>query len=321
MSAVLRCLGDGAWHAEGSLEVPGGDLDTAGVLERLQALGVPLERDSARGCRLTEQIRPLDPFQIEEGLRRAGLLAADRLHVVEEIDSTNRFILDWPDPTNVRERVCLAECQLQGRGRRGRTWTDAAFRSIKMSVGWDLPAGQPAPPGLSLAAGIAVVEALEARGVQGVGLKWPNDVLHGGRKLAGLLVESVTGSGQPGRLVVGIGLNVAMPDPDREIDLPWTDLRAAGLRDVDRSALAVDLVEATVVALRQIERDGLEPFRPEFDRRHVYNGRQVRILGGGSALNGTVLGVDRQGALLLESADGATHVVLSGDVSLRHEAG
>src|SRR5690606_4226150 len=123
--------------------------------------------------------------------------------------------------------VLLAERQTAGRGRRGRHWASPLAANLYLSASRRYGGGLARLGGLSLAAGTAVAEALRALGASGVQLKWPNDLVIGGRKLGGLLVE---GSGEPAgaaRAVVGLGLNVRMPETEGgRIDQPWTDLGA-----------------------------------------------------------------------------------------------
>ena len=133
-----------------------------------------------------------------------------------ECASTNSVLLDDPPPDDGRIPVLVADRQTAGRGRRGRSWLSWPGAGLTFSVLWRFEPGAPVPAGLSLVAGLAVARTLESLGVEGVQLKWPNDVLIHGRKLAGILVELMPGRGRTPAAVIGVGLNLRLP-PDADI--------------------------------------------------------------------------------------------------------
>ena len=132
------------------------------------------------------------------------------VHCFPVIDSTNQYLLERVNTLSSGES-CLAECQTAGRGRRGKPWVSPFGCQLILSMYWRLEQGMAAAMGLSLAVGVAVVEALESLGYPGVALKWPNDLYYQGRKLAGILVEMSGSAGASCHLVIGVGLNLAMP--------------------------------------------------------------------------------------------------------------
>lgn len=222
------------------------------------------------------------------------------LQFLSDTLSTQADALAVPSP----DRGCalfLADRQTAGQGRRGRPWVSPPGANLYLSVSRRFVHPLAALSGLSLAAGVAVVEALHALGVREAGLKWPNDLLVGGRKLGGLLVN-LRSEGVHASAVIGLGLNLRMPaDAGGAIDQPWCDLASLG-HDIGRTQLAAAVITHLVGALLQFDSEGFEPFIARWDRHDVFRGREVRIVDGADAVLGTVLGIDAVGALRMRVA-------------------
>ena len=188
-------------------------------------------------------------------------------------------------------------------------------------LGWRFDQGAGYLAGLSLAVGVAVIRALEAEGLPGVELKWPNDLIHRHLKVGGILVELNGDALGPSTVVVGVGLNVRLPAiAKRDIDQPVSDLTAVagrGAAPIDRNRLLARVVAELASALSAYAETGFPPFAVEWQRRHAYQGKPVRLLlPNGEYVDGTVAGVDSMGALVL--ADGPRRArFLSGEISLR----
>jgi BirA family transcriptional regulator, biotin operon repressor / biotin---[acetyl-CoA-carboxylase] ligase len=314
--ALLKLLADGAFHSGPVLGERLG-VSRAAVNKAIQSLvesGADIHRVSGRGYRLGEPFVPLSEAPIRALL--AQRQARADIAIFDEVDSTNQQLLRSPDlPSG---RVCLAEAQSAGRGRRGRGWVATACHNILMSMGWRFETGPAGLAGLSLAAGVAVVRALEEFGVRDAGLKWPNDILRDGRKLAGLLIDLRGEAGGPSLVVLGIGLNVHLaPGDAARVDQPWTALRESLPAPVDRNRLAGLLILHLGEMFRVFERDGLEAFRAEWERRHLYAGKAVRLHTGHEDVSGTVEGIDTNGGLRVRVVGGELRTFHSGDVSLR----
>lgn len=242
------------------------------------------------------------------------------LRVLERCASTNADLLAAPAPSahDTTIAVCLAHEQTAGRGRRGRTWHAWPGHSLTFSCLFPWSSGAPAASGLTLTAGLALVETLEAFGLVGSALKWPNDVLVEGRKIAGILVEQSGVGSEKQRIVIGIGLNLHLPDTAQD------ELAAATALDrhLQPMPAPAELVAAT---LRQLARrceayraHGLTAIHPAWMQRHAFNGRAVRILDEGrTLLEGECVGIDLEGALLVQRANGTRERVFSGELSLR----
>lgn len=246
-------------------------------------------------------------------LSRAGVA----VEVVPETGSTNADLLARA-PHLTGPVLLVAEHQTAGRGRAGRSWLSSSDNSLTFSLAWRFDGGPQALLGLPLAVGVALGDALAGLGVQ-VGLKWPNDVLKDGDKLAGILIE--TQSAPPGQgggtwAVIGIGLNLVMPD-EVEAILGRSAAGAPWLARMERDVLVAALLDALADALRLFAHQGFGAFSARWNLRHAWQGRPVVILDHGQVLHeGLAAGVDDAGRLLLDTADGRIPV-LAGDVSLR----
>lgn len=226
-------------------------------------------------------------------------------------DSTNAVLLARAEAGAPSGSVVIAEMQTSGRGRRGRNWISAPGDSLTFSLLWRFPAGT-VPLGLSLAAGLAVVRGLAKVSAGKTALKWPNDVLQDGRKLAGILVELVPGA--PHAAVIGIGLNLRLP-----VSLP-TEVRAnsAALdRPIDSNVLLAALLVELRTAMEAFASTGFAGLRSDWMALNAYQDVPVQLLADFAPPRaGMCRGVDVDGALLFESA-GKVERVLSGEISLR----
>ena len=294
----------------------------------LENLGLELHKVRRQGYRLA---RPFDALDTDAVLRALGPAAPGyRIAIADACGSTNSDILALPAAPAGVAQVLAAELQTGGRGRRGRPWLSGLGNSLTFSVSRQFDGGLAALSGLSLAVGLAVAQALEELGAQNVALKWPNDVLlasPGGQahaKLGDILIELSGDALGPTRAVIGIGLNMRLPDQARaQLDQPGAqavaDLAQAGLQVARNRLLAVILRHLQSV-LAQFERDGFEALRGAWNARHAYQGAAVRMLHEGRVeKTGTVEGVDATGALRLVT-DKGVETVVSGEMSLRPAA-
>ncbi len=249
------------------------------------------------------------------------MVTGDRLHVFDEIDSTNCYLLDWPDIGTLHGRVCLAEHQTAGRGRRGKDWHDSPGGSVMLSIAWLLDSGQK-PSGLSLCVGVAIVRALHQAGIENIQLKWPNDVLWADRKLGGILVETSQSHDGVLRVIAGMGLNVRLNKNHAVgIGQPWTDLteiqQQTEIELGDRNRLAANIVIHLDKMFAQFSNQGFAAFRVEWLQYHAHRNRVVNVTKGNQSIQGVAIGVDESGGLQIRVDDGEVKVVNSGEVSLR----
>lgn len=257
---------------------------------------------------------PLMPEQIRAALSRQTGEWLQRLDVFPITDSTSAELMRRARTAGVDGQVCLAELQIQGRGRRGRSWFSPFGANLAMSFGKRMRRPASALGGLSLVVGLGVLDALERLGVGGLALKWPNDVLLDGRKLGGILIELA--SSRDTELVVGIGLNVALPEQVRAaLPEPVADLSHLAVPP-SRNELAGRILSGVLELVAGFEDQGFAPFRAAFEQRHLYQGRECLVHQSNRQIAGVVAGVSGEGELILDAADGR-QVFHGGEVSLR----
>lgn len=317
---LLKALSDGAIHSGGEL----GDLtgvSRAAIWKQLQKLqdltGLEFESIKGRGYRLAGGIDLLDIAAIKASILPSvqPLLSSIELHT--QTDSTNRQALLRAQEGARNGHAILAEHQLAGRGRRGRTWVSPFASNLYLSVIWGFESGAGALEGLSLAVGVAIARALSAMGAAEVGLKWPNDVYWQGRKLGGILLEMVGDAAGHCQVVVGVGINVNMPpQAEQDIDQPWCDLSSVCGQKVSRNRLAGEVLSQLLPVLTQFEREGFAAFRAEWAALDYIVGKPVVLHMGGRMLLGTAAGVGDTGALAIDT-DGGRQWFHGGEVSLR----
>ncbi len=308
---ILKTLSDGEFH---SGEALGRDLgiSRAAIAKHIKGLsewGVDIYRIQGRGYQLAHPMQLLDETRLTDS-------SEPKLELIPVIDSTNQYLLERVNESE-KGRVCVAEYQASGRGRRGRQWVSPFGSNLYLSMYWRLDAGMAAAMGLSLVIGIAAVEALEEMGIQGVKLKWPNDLYYQDKKLAGILVEMSGQAGGAANLVIGMGLNIGMPDKQPDIDQPWTTLNqvCADIR-LDRTQLALTLIEHWKTILADYEMMGLAGFVERWNRLDNFIGRPVKLLMGAREVKGIVQGIDQQGGVVLET-DNGLETYIGGEISLR----
>lgn len=246
-------------------------------------------------------------------LSRAGVA----VEVVAQTGSTNADLLVRAG-TLAAPLLLIAEHQSAGRGRAGRSWLSSPEGSLTFSLAWRFDGGPQALLGLPLAVGVALADTLGTLGQQ-VQLKWPNDVLKDGDKLAGILIETQSAPGGGTWTVIGIGLNLLMPD-EMEAQLGRSAAGMPWLARMDRDALMAALLDGLADCLREFAMRGLAAFSARWNLRHAWQGETVVLLDGGVVRHeGRAAGVDDSGRLLLDTDEGRI-TVMAGDVSLRVKA-
>jgi BirA family biotin operon repressor/biotin-[acetyl-CoA-carboxylase] ligase len=255
VSPLLTLLADGRYYRVTELLSASG-LDSAELSRQLGEFaqwGIELDVDSDQRYRIPGGLSLLDAAGVRSSLSPIATQLLKSLQVHPVIDSTNAELLRQAGQGISEGTVCTAEQQTAGRGRRGRQWVSPFGRNIYLSVLWEFAAGPSALEGLSLAVGVAVARALSNCGVDNVRLKWPNDVFIGDAKLGGILLEMKSNAEGVCQVVVGVGINVAMPEEaSAAIDQPWVDIARNG-ETTDRSRLLAALLDELLPMLAQYE--------------------------------------------------------------------
>ena len=314
MLTLLELLKDGRFHSGEALGAALG-VSRSAVWKQLQhleaELSLPIHKVRGKGYQLASPLVFLNAGEIASN---APSLAWP-IHISESIDSTNAQALRLVDAGHAAPLLVLAEQQTAGRGRRGRKWVSPFAQNVYYSLVLRIEDGLRQLEGLSLVVGLAVMQALRESGVQGAALKWPNDVLVGQKKIAGILLELVGDPADICHVVLGIGINVNMQKAD-EVDQQWTSVQLETDCPVDRNSLVAHLGLQLQCYLERHRVVGFAGLQEEWEQNHAWQGRAVSLIAGVNQVEGVVLGVDRQGALRL-SVDGVENVYSGGELSLR----
>jgi len=312
---VLDALADGELHSGETLAQRFG-ISRAALAKRIDHLrdwGVALGAQAGAGYRLALPLERLDGQRI----RVQGL----RIAVLTSTDSTNTQLLAADaaqDP-----QMLFAERQTAGRGRRGRSWVSPFGCNLYGSMAYSFTQWPPRLTALPLAMAVALARVVEAAGLPEVGIKWPNDLHVDGKKLAGILMETRGEAGGACRVVVGVGLNLALAaEQASAITQPWTglaaELTARGRPMPSRNVLAASLARELYAALGHFAGHGFAPFAAEWKRRDLLADRSVTV-DATPTVQGIARGVDADGGLLIDTVQGRI-AVHAGDVSVRAAA-
>lgn len=316
--SILQSLSDGSFHSGETLAKAAG-VTRAAVWKAIHCLqtdyALEIHSVHGRGYRLAQSIELLNRDAILQQLQRQSQLAG--LETFLTIASTNRYLMQAPAHDITAPWVVLAEQQTAGRGRRGRVWHSPFAGNIYLSLLWRFQQINANFVGLSLVIGVVVCRLLSQLGIMQLGLKWPNDILCQGKKLSGVLIEMRGETHGPYDAVIGIGLNLMMPETgEREIDQPWIALSQMLPALPSRNTLAARLIDLLLEALPQFETHGLQPFLAEWRALDAFRDQAVVVHLGENRVHGIERGIDEQGALLVE-VEGKQQRYYSGEISLR----
>jgi BirA family biotin operon repressor/biotin-[acetyl-CoA-carboxylase] ligase len=316
---ILQRLADGQFHSGEALakhfKVTRATIFNA--LAHAQSLGVTLFSVRGRGYKLPQPIVLLNQEAVLQaiGEQREWF----NVLVLDEVPSTNTYLMQLASKGAAHVTCVAAHMQTQGKGRRGRTWVSQLGASLTFSLLWRFQCGASALSGLSLVIGVALIRAFAQLGVQQAQLKWPNDVLVGGKKLAGILIELQGDMEGPSAAVIGVGINLNLPkDVLNSIDQPAIDMATASNGGVVNPNEVLGAVLKHIAnCLQQFEQEGFAGLREEWLRYHAYHLQAVRMLmPNGVETHGVVQGVAEDGILLVETAFGLQRFS-AGEISLR----
>jgi BirA family biotin operon repressor/biotin-[acetyl-CoA-carboxylase] ligase len=309
---LIALLADGEFHSGEKIGELLGVSRTSvnNYIKALQEIGLDIYKVTGKGYCSAVPLTLLNQQIIQQ------VSGVDSVHVDQILESTNQYLLDkLPNISN--GQTCIAEYQAAGRGRRGREWVSPFASHLYFSMYWRLEAGIEKASGLSLLVGIATVNALEKLGLHGVGLKWPNDLYYQGKKLAGILIELNAQASDVCHSVIGIGINVRMPEQQGKlIDQPWIDLNNISTQPVDRNQLSGLLIKELHTLLSDYEEKGLVPFLDRWFELDYFLNKQVNLIVADNIQTGICRGINEQGALLLE-IDNEIKPYIGGEISLR----
>ncbi len=282
--------------------------------QRLRALGVRVKGHPRTGYRIERVPDVLSPSLLRRRLR--GTPFGKRVYHYFKTASTNSIGLELGHSGEPHGTLIIAEEQSGGRGRSGRTWHSEKTSGIYMSV-LLRPAVSPiVAPVITMVAGLAVRDAVEEETGIAADMRWPNDLLAGGKKFCGILTEMYAEPSQVRFVIVGIGINVNHAAMPAELARIATSLRMAAGKTVSRMQLVVRLLHHLNSYYNQFLSEGAQPILARFAEVSTYaRGKRVRITTGTESYVGTTDGLEPNGLLRVRRDDGKNSVVISGDVS------
>ena len=314
LNKILTVLADGQFHSGEELGEALG-VSRAAVwkqMKKLDELDIPYSSVKGRGYRLQDGIELLDQQRIQQALTQR----LDILDILLDVNSTNTYLFERAGDHMGKRYAVLAEKQLGGRDRRGRRWVSPFGKNIYLSLLASFSGGIASLEGLSLMTAIAVERALVRLGIEGIGLKWPNDVYANGKKLAGILLEVTGEYSSHCQVVIGIGLNLSLSEQDAaEIEQPWAELKSLK-PDLSRNQVAAAVLDELLKVVDEFQREGFAPYQQYWAERDIFMGREVRIIAPGHETPGVVKGVNRKGELMLRTEKGI-EIINAGEISVR----
>jgi BirA family transcriptional regulator, biotin operon repressor / biotin---[acetyl-CoA-carboxylase] ligase len=322
--AILNLLSDGHFHS-GTELANVLHISRSAIWKQLNGLadlGLPHSAVSGKGYRLERPLELLDENKILAAVDEQARALISTLEVFDQIPSTNTYLLQRASEHAPSGAVCFTEQQTAGKGRRGRRWVSPFGSNIYLSILWRFQASPMAISGLSLAIGIAVIRALKSHYDAIFQLKWPNDIYCQGKKLGGILVEVSGESEGPCAAVIGLGLNIYVPETAAaEITQQWTDLtQITGQQQHNRNALAATLLKQLLHIIAEFEERGITAYLDEWQAYDCLKDKTATLFIGQHSYEGIVQGIDEQGLLLLTKPDGSTQAYASGEVSFSGKA-
>lgn len=318
---VLTLLGDGRFH---SGQMLGNDLGVsrAAIWKAIQGLqkqfSLSIQSVPGRGYRLARPVELLDAKQLKEGLSPFSKALLNDIEVLPLLDSTNEYLRQAILGGASSGRVILAEQQSAGRGRRGHRWVSPFGANLYLSLAWRFDLSAMELSGLGIAVAVTLVKSL-SKFAPGLGIKWPNDILWQDQKLAGILLEFQGEAHGPASVVIGVGINIAMPaESGQDIEQPWVDLSTIVGESMSRQQVAVTVIDELLQTMTAYQQYGLEPFSEQWHEWDLLNGQPLNVMLDNQIITGIGRGIDPGGAILVER-NGKLSRYMAGEVRLRKQ--
>jgi len=266
----------------------------------------------------------LDVDVIHRSLSDETRQLLERIDVLNEVSSTNTWMMEQALRRAGRFEVVLAEKQTAGRGRYHRRWQSPPRSGLCMTIGYTFDSAPGQLASLTLVVGAAVARALTRLGARGHKLKWPNDLMAGEHKLGGILTDALTSNGGNITVVIGIGLNLDLraahaDGPLADVGQPVTDLASCTDTALSRCGVAAAVIDEVRRAVSRFELEGLEPFRHDWNAYDWLRGRNTVVELPDGTFRGVADGIDASGALRILTEHGRRRVY-TGSVRLAEAA-
>lgn len=273
------------------------------IMHKLTELGIPVERNQGKGYRFTRPVQMLDKEVIWQALSPKTQQLIPRFTLLDTVDSTNNTMLAKIKEGKPSGSLVLTEHQTSGRGRLGRTWHSPYAANIYLALYWHFTKDTSELSGLSQVISTAVLSALAENNVSDLTLKWPNDIYHGQKKLAGVLIDLIAEPHSSTESVIGIGVNVSMPSTENEIDQPWTDIHTLTNEFPDRNIIVSSILNAIYPALEEFDSQGFAPFVTRWAEHDGLTGKAITAFNAQQEIEGIAEGIGPKGELLIQTSD------------------
>lgn len=256
----------------------------------------------------------LEAAQVQQPLTELTNAKLDALEAFSSIASTNTYLMSQPSPAPGRFRVAIADHQTSGRGRHARRWLSPPGSGLYLSLSYTFGALPENLPGLTLALGVGVIDALTRLDIEGASLKWPNDIVALDGKLGGILTEVQSGAGDGVTVVTGIGMNMYMSEQiDLGAESDWAhravDLNTIVSEPPSRGLLAGTIIESLYATLVRFEALGFGNFASDWEQYDWLRGREITVDMPNRQVTGIAAGVDVDGALLVDGKAGQVRII------------
>ena len=329
VNLLLNVLADGEFHSGQHLAEQIGISRTAiwKLVAKLQSWDIEIYSVKGKGYKIPDGLNLIDKSKLDS-LVENKLKHFPQIDLLTTIDSTSTYISNkWDESVESRNgqnknftssgRVCIAEHQSKGRGRKGNQWISPFGANLYFSIGIELPVGLSVLGGLSLAIGIGLTEAINKITAKKVKLKWPNDLLCENQKLAGILVEASGDSNDTSFINIGIGINWDMPEKfSKEINQPWINLLEISSKNIDKTTLTANLLIELDQTIDQFIHQGFDAFSKKWGKNSAFIDQTITIKTHNGNIDGIEKGIDKNGAIVVITSHGEK-TFYSGEVSLR----
>jgi BirA family biotin operon repressor/biotin-[acetyl-CoA-carboxylase] ligase len=285
------------------------------IMHKLSELGIPVERHQGKGYRFTRPVQMLNKEQVWDGLSLEIQQLIPQFELHDSLCSTNNYMLEQMKLAKPSGSLVLCEHQTAGRGRLGRSWHSPYAANVYLALYWHFNKDTSELSGLSQVISTAVLTALSTHNVPNLTLKWPNDIHHDDKKLASVLVDIMAESHSTTDAVIGVSVNISMPDNQEAIDQPWTDIHTIIQEFPDRNKITSALVESIYAALIEFEKQGFAPFAERWAQYDGLTQKHISASNGNHAFEGIAQGLGSMGELMIETAAGPI-AFLNGSVKL-----
>ncbi len=302
---IITALQDGQYHSGQALG-EALNISRTAIWKHIQfmtdTLQLPLRSKPGQGYCLTPPILLLNTTQIKQGLLPQVQNQIFDIQCFDQIPSTSQYLYQQIHETDLSNRLCLAEMQTAGIGRRGQSWQSPFGYNVYYSLLWHFEQSPQVLIGLSIMMAIVICRVLSQFNLpNGLQLKWPNDIFFDGKKLAGILVEMRAQNSGMSHCVMSVGINGFLPNiVAHPIDQPWTDFYRMTGQTFDRNRFITDLTNALVPAIKIYQQQGLTPFLPEWRIYDCFYQKNITLLHqNGQRTSGVCQGITEQGLLAL----------------------